>query len=58
MIAPAVHATEMPKASPMPIRATPIVAIVVHELPVITDTSAQIRHVMTKKNFGLMIWMP
>jgi hypothetical protein len=32
--------------------ATPIVAIVVHELPVITDMTAQIAHVVTKNNVG------
>ena len=58
IIAPAVHATEMPSASPIPISATPMVAMVVHELPVMTETRAQMRHVMKRKNLGLMIWMP
>ena len=42
----------------MPKRAIPMVAIVVHELPVITDTNAQIMQVEVRKKFGWIICMP
>ena len=38
-----------PCAFPIPISAMPIVAMVVHELPVMTDTTAQIMQVDTRK---------
>lgn len=40
MIAPATQGALKPCAWPMPIKAIPIVAMVVHELPVMTDTTA------------------
>ena len=52
MMAPATHPSEKPIAWPMPMSATPMVAIVVHELPVISDTPAQMRHEATRKNEG------
>ena len=42
----------------MPIRAMPMVATVVHELPVTNDTSAQSRQVMKRNTDGLTIFMP
>lgn len=58
MIAPAIQPVSKPCASPIPIKAIPIVAMVVQELPVITDTIQQIRQVDTKKKLGWMIWIP
>ena len=52
IMAPAIHPEENPCASPIPIKAIPIVAIVVHELPVITETMQQIKQVDTKKKLG------
>ena len=52
MIAPAIHPSSYPCALPIPSRAIPMVAMVVHELPVITDTIAQITQVETKKKVG------
>ena len=42
----------IPNACPTPIKAIPIVATVVHELPVISETIEQIIHVATKKYSG------
>ena len=50
MIAPAVQASDTPRACPIPSRATPIVAIVVQELPESKDTKAQIMHDEIRKN--------
>lgn len=58
MMAPAIHPSENPCALPMPSRAMPMVAIVVYELPVITDTKAQIMHVEARKKLGWMICIP
>ena len=58
MMAPAVHASDMPSAWPMPMNATPMVAIVVHELPESTDTSAQMMHEVKRKNWGEIICTP
>ncbi len=41
IIAPAVSAGGKPKDAPIPIKATPIVAHVLHELPILTETKAQ-----------------
>ena len=49
---PAVHASLAPKACPMPSKATPMVAIVVHDEPDSSDTSAQMTHDDTRKNYG------
>ena len=58
MMAPAVHASDMPNAWPMPNSATPMVAIVVHELPDSSDTKAQMAHALTRKNCGDRILIP
>ena len=42
----------------MPMNATPMVAIVVHELPESTDTSAQMMHEVKRKNWGEIICTP
>ena len=52
MMAPAVHASLTPNACPMPSRATPMVAMVVHELPDSSDTRAQMMQALTRKNLG------
>ena len=57
-MAPAVHPSLNPSALPMPMSATPIVATVVHELPVITETMALIAQAETRKTWGLMICIP
>ena len=58
MIAPAVHPVEKPNASPIPIKAIPMVAIVVHELPVMTETMAQMIQQEARKNVGLNTCIP
>ena len=57
-MAPATQPAWKPCASPMPIKAMPMVAIVVHELPVITDTTAQIRQQEARKKLGCSSCMP
>ncbi len=52
MIAPAIIASLKPSALPMPSRATPIVATVDHELPVETDTTAQMITAAKRKILG------
>ena len=52
MMAPAIHPVEKPCASPIPINAIPMVAMVVQELPVMTDTIQHIKHVDTRKKLG------
>ena len=58
MMAPAVSASEKPSAWPMPIRATPTVAMVVQEEPVMMDTTAHSTQAVSRNTFGLMILMP
>ena len=58
IIAPAVHPGEKPWAVPIPMSATPIVAIVVHELPVIRDTRALMIQVAKRKIPGVIICIP
>ena len=58
IIAPAIIPSLNPCAFPMPSKATPIVAIVVHELPTVTETNAQITHAVRRNTFGLMILTP
>ena len=58
MMAPAVQPAEKPCAVPMPMRAMPTVATVVHELPVMSDTRAHIRHAMNRNSDGVMTFMP
>ena len=48
----------MPNASPIPIRAIPTVAAVVHELPVATDIIAQITTHAAKNIVGFNICNP
>ena len=52
MMAPATHPSGNSIARPIPISATPMVAIVVHELPVMSDTTAHMAHEATRKNDG------
>lgn len=42
----------------MPRKATPMVAMVDHELPVITDTMAQATHAVTRNHWGLSMSKP
>ena len=58
MMAPAVHASETPNAWPMPSKATPMVAIVVHDEPDNSEIKAQMMHDDTRKNWGDMICTP
>ena len=58
IIAPAIHPSSNPKALPIPIRATPIVAMVVHEEPVSSDMIAQMIHDAGKKIEGCRIFNP
>ncbi len=44
MMAPAVYGAGIPRASPIPIRAIPMVAMVVHEVPVITEIMLEMMH--------------
>ena len=44
MTAPAVIAGDKPKPCAIPINATPIVAAVVHELPILMATTAHMTH--------------
>ena len=52
IIDPAIHPSLNPCALPIPISAIPIVAIVVHELPVMTEISAQMIQVDARKKSG------
>ena len=58
IIAPAIHPSLNPIASPMPISATPIVAMVVHDEPVSNDTIAHIIHDAGRNIEGLRIFNP
>ena len=58
MIAPALHGAGTPSAVPMPRSATPIVATVVHDVPVINDTMAQMMQAHARKRWGFMILTP
>ena len=58
MMAPATQPVSKPCASPMPINAIPMVAIVVHELPVITEMTAHIKQHEAKKMLGWSICIP
>jgi len=57
-MAPAIHPSSNPCALPIPISAIPMVAMVVHELPVITEISTQMIQVDAKKKLGCMICIP
>ena len=52
-IDPAIKPSEIPNAFPIPINAIPIVADVVQELPVATETIIQMRQEAIKNIFGL-----
>ena len=58
IIAPAVQPADYPCAVPMPRSAIPTVATVVHELPVMSDTNAHIRHAINRKSDGVIIFIP
>ncbi len=58
MMAPAIIPSLKPWALPIPRSATPIVAIVVHELPIITETIAHIRQAVSRNILGEMILTP
>ena len=58
MMAPAIHPGSYPCAVPIPTKATPMVAIVVHELPVITEINAQIMHDAKRNISGMMTFIP
>ena len=52
IMAPAIHPSSKPCALPIPKSATPIVAIVVHEEPVMTETIPQITHADIRNTEG------
>ena len=58
MTAPAIHASSKPSAWPIPIKAIPIVATVVHDEPVNTLTKALMRQAETRNHLGLIISIP
>ena len=58
MIAPALQGAGTPSAVPIPRSATPIVATVVHEVPVISDTIAQMMQAHARKRWGFIIFTP
>lgn len=57
-MAPAIQPSSNPCAFPIPKRAMPMVAIVVHELPVMIDTNAQMMQVEVRKKSGCIIFIP
>lgn len=58
MIAPATTPISKPCARPIPINASPMVAMVVQELPVIMETIEQTMQAVARKNFGCIIFIP
>lgn len=58
IMAPAIQPSSNPWARPMPMRAMPMVAMVVHELPVMTLTMADMMQVEAKNISGCIICMP
>ena len=58
MTAPAAAASETPITRAIPTNATPSVPAVVHELPVIVPTTAQITAVARKNTLGLSSLTP
>ena len=58
MMAPAVMASEKPSARPIPSSATPTVAMVVQDEPVITETTAHNAQAVSRNTLGWMIWTP
>ena len=57
-MAPAIQPSSNPCAFPIPKRAMPMVAIVVHELHVMIDTNAQMMQVEVRKKSGCIIFIP
>ena len=58
MMAPAVHPSSNPRARPMPSRAMPMVAMVVQEEPVMSETMALMIQAENRKMMGWMVCMP
>ena len=58
MLAPAIHPASNPCAFPIPSKATPMVAMVVQELPVMTETMAQMRQQDAKNIWGVSVCNP
>lgn len=58
MTLPAVMAGLTPKPVPIPIKAIPMVAAVVQELPQARETNAHKAQLVTRKIEGLMIFRP
>ena len=58
IIAPAIQPSENPSALPIPKNAIPIVATVVHELPVSSDTIAHIMQQSGRKKSGFTTFSP
>ena len=54
MMAPALKAGGMPMALPTPNRAMPMVAMVVHDVPVMTEMSDEMMQAHGRKNIGVM----
>ncbi len=55
MMAPAIQPGEKPSRVPIPMKATPMVAMVVQELPVSIDMNAQTQHAVSR-NMGGWMW--
>ena len=58
MIAPAIRPSLKPSALPMPRSATPMVAMVVQELPSISETAAQMMQAAGRKKDGDSTFTP
>ena len=58
IIAPAIQPSLKPNARPIPISATPMVAIVVHDEPVSNEITAQMMHDAGRKIEGWRIFRP
>lgn len=58
IMAPAIQPSSKPRARPMPIRATPMVATVVHDEPVRSDMTAQMMHAAMRNIDGWRIFSP
>jgi hypothetical protein len=58
IIAPAVKGAGIPKASPIPSSAIPMVAIVVQDVPVITDIIDEIIQAQGRNSAGVIICTP
>ena len=58
MMAPAVYGAGMPRALPMPIKAIPMVAMVVQEVPVMMEMMLEMMQAQGRKKRGDMICTP